>query len=733
MTFFYRLVFLIGLIGISFPTFAQTNRMDSLKQIVWTQSVSDTSQLRTHARLADILLERQIDSALFYLNNALKKAEQLKSIKWQAEFKLIMGRYYWYKTENQEGIKVFEEARKFAIQIKDNELLSRIQHASGVFYSEMGDSEKALNNLFAALKYFEENQLVNRLPSIYTDIGILYYEQRLFDKAKIYHQKVLDISEKQNNLNFQIRAYNNFGIIYIVEKNYEEALNSYQKALKINEIIKHSIGDVIIWGNIAESYNYLERYDSAIFYAQKSIQLATELDFKRGLVRSKTILGASYLETNQNKKALKELEDALLIAKATQQNKDGVNVLDMLYQAYEKQGDDKNAHQTYKEYIIMRDSLSKLDDIKNILQKETAYKEQQLKAEEEKNKLKRRSERAEEARIRNIYLGGLFTVGVVGVLLAIGYYQKRKTNTKLAEQNQAIQLQQTQIATQNEELNVTNEELQAQKETLEQTYEALQITTEKFNTSIRYASDMQESVLPEIDTLTAFFNNLFLLYRPKDIVSGDFYWFSQINENVGIVAMSDCTGHGVPGAFMSMLGCTLLHEIVNIKKIHDDPARILNNLNAGINKILKQETGKNDDGMDISICIFEKMPSKHKIKITFAAAKSRMYFIENNKLTELKGDNKHIGGANHKSTHFQNTSFEVDESTVFYLFTDGLADQQNLQRKKFGTARIKEIILENHQKPLYEQHQILAEKLKAHQGRELQRDDISFMGFKIGS
>ena len=127
------------------------------------------------------------------------------------------------------------------------------------------------------------------------------------------------------------------------------------------------------------------------------------------------------------------------------------------------------------------------------------------------------------------------------------------------------------------------------------------------------------------------------------------------------------------------------------------------------------------------------MPSKHKIKITFAAAKSRMYFIENNKLTELKGDNKHIGGANHKSTHFQNTSFEVDESTVFYLFTDGLADQQNLQRKKFGTARIKEIILENHQKPLYEQHQILAEKLKAHQGRELQRDDISFMGFKIGS
>ena len=331
-----------------------------------------------------------------------------------------------------------------------------------------------------------------------------------------------------------------------------------------------------------------------------------------------------------------------------------------------------------------------------------------------------------------MYLGGLFTVGVVVLLLGVGYYQKRKTNTKLEEQNEAIKLQRSQIETQNEELNVTNEELQTQKEKLEETYNSLRITTEKFNTSIRYASDMQEAVLPKLDTLTSYFNNLFLIYKPKDIVSGDFYWFSQINAEIGIIVMSDCTGHGVPGAFMSMLGATLLHETINIKKIHDDPARILNNLNAGINKILRQETGKNDDGMDISICIFEKIPSQNKIKIIFAGAKSIMYFIENKQLTEIKGDNKHIGGKMNTSLSFQNTTFEVDETTSFYLFTDGLADQHNPQRKKFGSKQLKELLVENHHKNMEEQKNNLLEKLKLHQGKEQQRDDISFMGFRIG-
>ncbi len=728
-----RFTCIIILIGINSLAFAQKSRLDSLKQIVWTQPVSDTSDLRTHVRLGDILLERQIDSTLFYLDKSLQEAKRLENAKWKAEIKLLMGRYYWYKTENQEGIKVFDEAQKLAEEIEDKFLLARIQHQSGVFYSEMGDSEKASNNLFSAMKYYEQNQIKDMLPSIYTDIGILYYGQRLLEKAKLYQKKVLDISEKQNNLNFQIRAYNNLGIVYRAEENYREALNSYQKGLKINEIVKHTIGDVIMLGNIAESYNDLEEYDSAIIYATKSIQLAEKIDFKRGLVRSKTILGDSYFNTNAIQKALIELEEGLRIAKETQQNSEGLNVLEILYQTYEKQGNSDKAYQTYKEYVVLGDSLSKLDNLRVLLQKEVTYKEEQLKVEQEKKELQRRTERAEEARIRNIYLGGLFTALIIAILLVIGYNQKRKANAKLEEQNEAIKLQQSQIATQNEKLNVTNEEINAQKEKLEETYNTLRITTGKLDSSIRYASDMQEAVLPEIDTLTSFFDDLFLIYRPKDTVSGDFYWFSLINKHKAILALGDCTGHGVPGAFVSMLGATLLHETINIKKINDDPARILNNLNAGIRKILNQEKGKNDDGMDISICVFEKTPTQNKVKITFAGAKSTMYFIENNKLTKLKGDRKHIGGKNNNSFRpFQNTTFEVNENSLFYMFTDGFADQNNSQRKKFGSRQLKEILLQNHQKPLHEQSQILLNKLEAHQGNELQRDDISFIGFRTG-
>ena len=139
-----------------------------------------------------------------------------------------MGSYYLTKTENQQGSKIFEEARQLAEKINDKELLARIQERSGLCYSEMGNNEKAFSNLFAALKYYESNNIVKSLPSIYTNIGLLYFEQGLFDKAKLYNEKVLDISKKENNISYMMRAYNNLGIIYSREKKFPEALiNGY--------------------------------------------------------------------------------------------------------------------------------------------------------------------------------------------------------------------------------------------------------------------------------------------------------------------------------------------------------------------------------------------------------------------------------------------------------------------------------------------------------------------------
>jgi serine phosphatase RsbU (regulator of sigma subunit) len=296
-------------------------------------------------------------------------------------------------------------------------------------------------------------------------------------------------------------------------------------------------------------------------------------------------------------------------------------------------------------------------------------------------------------------------------------------NDELSQFNEELRQQQ-------EELVVLNENLEVQKKTLEQTYQQLKLTGEQLAKSIQYASHIQEVVMPELSELHAYFSSVFIIFKPKDVVSGDFYWFSKINDNIGIFALADCTGHGVPGAFMSMLACTLLHEIVSVKKIYDNPARILNNLHAALQKILRQTDGKNNDGMDISICCFEKMENG-LIKLIFSGAKSRMCYITENQLHIIKGDRQYLGGKEPLQRDFTNHELILPLTTQFYLFSDGLADQNDAERKSIGTKKVETIIFENANLSFSEQKDKLEQLLLQHQGNEPQRDDISFVGLRL--
>jgi serine phosphatase RsbU (regulator of sigma subunit) len=194
--------------------------------------------------------------------------------------------------------------------------------------------------------------------------------------------------------------------------------------------------------------------------------------------------------------------------------------------------------------------------------------------------------------------------------------------------------------------------------------------------------------------------------------------------------MADCTGHGVPGAFMSMLGSTLLHETINIKGVSNDPARILRNLHAGLRNVLHQDKGKNKDGMDISVCIFEKNITEKTVQFTFSGAKSIMYFVANGQLAEVRGDKQYIGGRPLKQ-EFHNQVFSLPISTIFYLFTDGFADQNDEHRNKLGYLLFKENIAKHHHYSLAEQKKSLLNLLQLHQQTEEQRDDISVVGLRF--
>jgi serine phosphatase RsbU (regulator of sigma subunit) len=225
-----------------------------------------------------------------------------------------------------------------------------------------------------------------------------------------------------------------------------------------------------------------------------------------------------------------------------------------------------------------------------------------------------------------------------------------------------------------------------------------------------------------------FFADYFTIYQPKDIVSGDFYWFHQINENKAIFILADCTGHGVAGAFMSMIGNSLLYKLIKIRGLQN-PTEILQSIHKDIFTLLKQAEGKNKDGMDIAICYFEKQA--HHTKVTFAGAKSMVIYTHQGDSILLQGDRISIGGTTNKVHSFNNQEFTLIKGDKIYFFSDGYIDQNDSQRQRFGSKRFFELITKINPLEIEEQKNQLLLHLQQHQQNEEQRDDISIVGIKL--
>ncbi len=305
----------------------------------------------------------------------------------------------------------------------------------------------------------------------------------------------------------------------------------------------------------------------------------------------------------------------------------------------------------------------------------------------------------------------------------------KEREAELKEKTILLEDQQGAMIAQNEELQQQQEELMTVNETVEATLKELKSTSNRLNKSILYANNIQQVVLPEKEKLAAFFASHFILYLPKDVVSGDFYWFSQLNATQAIFALADCTGHGVPGAFMSMIGNTLLHEIVNFNHL-SNPAQILQSLHATIRKVLKQREGKNSDGMDISLCLFEKQADT-STQLTFAGAKGIVYYANEAEIQTLQGNRIGIGGFSEREREFSNQTVLLPQGTMVYLSTDGFIDQNNYERKRFGSQAFKDLLAEIAQFSTFQQKTVLSGTLQAHQQDEQQRDDISVIGLKM--
>jgi len=316
------------------------------------------------------------------------------------------------------------------------------------------------------------------------------------------------------------------------------------------------------------------------------------------------------------------------------------------------------------------------------------------------------------------YIFSVFSARIGAEMQRISYHDK------LVATNEDLLMSKEELQQQTEELQAVNDYLGKLNGELAEKNEKIAIQHQNITSSIEYAQNIQNAILPSLKDIKENFSDAFIFFKPKDIVSGDFYWFAN-TQTEQLLAVVDCTGHGVPGAFMSMLAYALLNQIV-IQNKTSDPATVLYTLDKHIEKSLRQSHNGNRDGMDIAFCVVKKL--ENHFQILFAGAKRNAYTYENGNLTELEGTRHSIGGANEDKV-FQNVETSCKKNAVLYLLSDGILDLFDKNGKRYGSNRFKSNIPKMANLGMEIQKTVIEQEIE--NSDKVSRDDITVIGIRL--
>jgi serine phosphatase RsbU (regulator of sigma subunit) len=294
--------------------------------------------------------------------------------------------------------------------------------------------------------------------------------------------------------------------------------------------------------------------------------------------------------------------------------------------------------------------------------------------------------------------------------------------TKRLRENNLLQ---EELAASNRKIQQQNEEIMAQKELLAEQHKDLEDKNKKITASITYAKRIQSVMLPEVEFIQEVLPEVFILYKPRDIVSGDFYWFANAHQRHYFV-VADCTGHGVPGALMSMTGAMLLNHIVKEKGIKEVEV-VLAEMHKGLANFLKARETNVQDGMDMAICAIR--PNEGVVE--FAGAKLSLMYVKDGVCETIKADREPIGGSAYATRDYQRHVVPIYPGATYYMSSDGYADQFSNDGRKFMKKRLREVLEQVHSKDVEEQKNVLDQTIEAWRNGAEQTDDILIAGFRI--
>ncbi|NOZ45275.1 MAG: tetratricopeptide repeat protein [Chlorobi bacterium] len=566
------------------------------------------------------------------------------------------------------------------------------------------------------IKKYKISDNYNQASHYITKVAYIYWNANYFSEAINYFKDAVNCFEKTGNINAKKVIYNNLGMIYSDLENYAQSLEYFKKGLSICKDAGDKKEISLGYNNVAIAYSYLQKYDLALDYAQKALDIAAELNDMHLMLSCYIMLTEYYEKLGNTTKSMEYFNYYSSLQKHIQDEENKVKMMHLEDRTKQAENE-KN-----KKEKELKTTIASLEEAKTI-SKERMLQINLLNKENEINELEIKEK---EALIKN--RNNLIKSGILGLIIVLGftiivlrlYRQKLKNNKLLEEQNLTLIKQKEKINEQRKELEHTNKKLEKKN---------IQILD-----SISYASRIQEAILPYEERIKKHLPDSFIYYKPRDIVSGDFYWFSE-KENKIFIAEVDCTGHGVPGAFMSMIGNTLLNEIVNEKNIYK-PSKILKELSKGIIFTLNQgSTGDHfqEDGMEMSLCCIDIENNELQI----AMANQTAIIIENDKLKHLTGDIYTVGGtfALKQDDEFTNYTINYSNSnTALYMFSDGYIDQfGGIHNKKFLSSQFEELLVENNKLTMNEQAVILDMTLNSWKGNNKQIDDILVIGIKLSA
>ena len=624
----------------------------------------DTTRVKRLVNLSNNLSNSDFKNAIQYANEALDLASKVNYIKGKAKAYNSLADAYWFHSDYEKAQQYYFKAYRINDSIHDQKAVAFSLYNIGWILCIQQHNYESDKYLYQSLQIYQSIKDTSGLLSIYNALASYYVDRSLNEKTT--------------------KQYFDSAIVY-----FNKGVNYAKQSKSYSNLGKY-------YGNMGDLFYQQGDYNSSMFYNTKSLEIHQKLQDSSSIIISLLNIGLCEMQTNHVKEAISKFKVTYGFTKRHDIKDIRIIALHSLAQSNYKLGKYKDGFDAYQEYVDLKESIDKEAYSTNISDLQSTYSLEKSEANVEK--LKQANEIQELKNKKNTYfIFGLLIVALIVILVAALLFrqnkQKQLTNIQLKEQNHII----------------------AEKK-------------QEIDNSIQYAKGIQQSILPDISELTNQFKESFVYYKPKDVVSGDFYWFSKVENDFYCIA-ADCTGHGVPGALMSIIGIDKIVQAVFEKKI-DNPGKVLSYLNQQIKKVLKQHSdeSKQMDGMDIALLKFTSDLSQ----LEFSGANRPLFLIREGILTEYKADKTAIAGFTIDSQEFSSTKVALQKNDSLFIFTDGYADQFGGDAgKKFMSKNLKDLLISISHLTCAEQKQRIEIAFNNWKQSYEQVDDVLIIGIKI--